>query len=169
MHRPRPRTIAVGALVLLLAAAPFVPRGNGDHGAIKQSVDQPRFAPREAAAVGYGTVTVAMRQEIDRVVAATTSLPRQHGRISARTAGTLTQCADLEGQRYCLGEGWTDESQASVQERVATAVAPPAARRAVLKKKHLRRTGDLSAKAELKQLAAMSPKKRARTERRELT
>ena len=54
MHRPRPRTVAAGALVLLLAAAPFIPRGGHDHGAISPSGDQPRFAPREATAVGYG-------------------------------------------------------------------------------------------------------------------
>lgn len=168
MHRPRPRTVAVGALVLLLAAAPFIPRGGEDHGAISPSGNQPRFAPREASAVGYGEVTPAMRREIDRVVGATASVPRQHGRISARTASTLTQCADLEGQRYCLGQGWTEESQASVQARTATAVAPVAARRTA-KKKHAYNTGDLSPKAALKQRAAMTPKQRAKAERQELT
>ncbi|WGL52317.1 C39 family peptidase [Nocardioides sp. BP30] len=169
MHRPRPRTVAAGALVLLLAAAPFIPRGSGDHGAISPSGEQPTFAPREAAAVGYGAVTPAMRQEIDRAVAATTSLPRQHGRITARAASTLTQCADLEGQTYCLGEGWTQDDQASVQARVATEVAPPAARRTAQRQKKLRQTGDLSPKAALARLAKMSPKARAKAERAELT
>ena len=168
MQRPRPRTIAIGALVLLLAAAPFIPRGNGDHGAISPSGDQPRFQAREAAAVGYSKVTPAMRQEINRVVAATTSLPQQHGRITARTVTKLTQCADFDGQRYCLGEGWTDESQASVQARAVTAVAPVDARRASTPKAKYQ-TGDLSPKAALKRIAQMSPKKRAKQERKELT
>lgn len=167
MHRPRPRTIAVGTLVLLLAAAPFIPRGNDDNGAIRPSVDRPTFAPREATAVGYGAVTPAMRQQIDRVVATTASLPQQHGRLSPRAATTLTQCADLDGQTYCLGEGWTDETPASVQARVATEVAPLAGRRTPHKK--LRQTGDLSTKNALERLAKMSPKKRAKAERQELT
>jgi hypothetical protein len=166
MQRPRPRTVAIGALVLLLAAAPFIPRGSDDHGAIAPTGDQPRFAPREAAAVGYGAVTPAMRQEINRVVAASAALPQQHGRLAARAASKLVQCADLEGQRYCLGQGWTDESQASVRARVATEVAPLAGRRTVQKK--ARQTGDLSPKAQLRQLAAMSPKKRAKKQRKEL-
>ena len=168
MHRPRPRTIAVGTLVLLLAAAPFIPRGNDDHGAISPSGDQPRFQAREATAVGYSKVTPAMRQEIDRVVAATASVPRQRGRITPRAATTLTQCADFDGQRYCLGEGWTDESPASVRARAATAVAPVAGRRAATPKAKYQ-TGDLSPKAALKRMARLTPKKRARQERRELT
>jgi hypothetical protein len=168
MHRPRPRTLAVGALVVLLAAAPFIPRGAGDHGAIAPSGDQPRFAPREASGVGYSAVTPAEKAEINRVVAATQAVPRQHGRLSPRVASALVQCADFQGQRYCLGDGWTDESPQSVRARVATEVAPVAGRRAA-KRKHLRQTGDLSPKDLLKRLAAMTPNQRAKVARQELT
>jgi len=167
MHRPRPRTIAAGALVLLLAAAPFIPRGGGDHGAISPSADRPRFAPREATAVGYGTVTAAMRAEIDAVVARGAATPRLKGRISPRAASNLLQCADFEGQRYCLGMGWTEDSPTAVQARVVTAAAP--AGRRTTTRQHLRHTGDLSARGELKRLARMTPRQRAQAERQELT
>ena len=37
---PRPRTIAIGAFALLLAASPFLPRGGGDDGALRPSGEQ---------------------------------------------------------------------------------------------------------------------------------
>ena len=169
MHRPRPRTVAAGALILLLAAAPFVPHGGDDHGSITPSSQQPRFAPREAAQVGNTALTPAMRAEIDRVVAATAAAPRVRGRLTPGNAAAVTQCADLDGQRYCLGLGFTQDSTANVQARMAAAVAPTARRTVNAGHRRTVNTGDLSAQDQAARLAAMTPKQRAATARQELT
>ncbi|MGZ4452850.1 MAG: C39 family peptidase [Nocardioides sp.] len=166
MHRPRPRTIAAGALILLLAAAPFIPRGEDDHGSIAPSSEQPRFQPRDSSAVGTTRITPEMRSEIERVADATAGVPQVHGRIDPRTAAAMAQCADLDGQRYCLGVGFTDEAPAAIQARVAADAAP--ARRTAHRRPRVN-TGDLSARGEAKRLAAMTPAKRAAATRRELT
>jgi hypothetical protein len=169
-RRPRPRTIAIGALFVLLAAAPFVPRGGGDHGVIAPSGERPHFVPRAAEAAGYSKVTPAMRAEIARVVAATPrALPRiSAGRVPTGVIDGLVKCADLEGQRYCLGQGWTTETEQQVQARVAADVAPLTGRRAIQAQK-VRNTGDLSERAGLTRLARMSPAARAQAETKELT
>lgn len=170
MRRPRPRTIAIGALFVLLAAAPFVPHGGGDHGAISPSGDRPHYVPRAAEAAGYSTVTPAMRAEIARVVESTPrTLPRiSAGRVPTGVVDGLVKCADLEGQRYCLGQGWTTETEQQVQARVAADLAPLTGRRATRAKK-VRNTGDLSERADLKRLARMSAAARAKAETKELT
>ncbi|HVX53025.1 C39 family peptidase [Nocardioides sp.] len=169
-RRPRPRTIAIGALIVLLAAAPFVPRGGGDHGVISPSGDRPHYVPRAAEAAGYSKVTPAMKAEIARVVDSTPrTLPRMAaGRIPTGVVDGLVKCADFDGQRYCLGQGWTTETEQQVQARVAADVAPLTGRRAT-KAKKARNTGDLSETAELKRLARMSPAARAKAETKELT
>jgi len=169
MHRPRPRTVAAGALVLLLAAAPFIPRGADDDGSITPSSNQPRFAPREASAVGYTAVTPAMRREIARVADATAALPQLHGRITPGAASALTRCADFDGQRYCIGQGWTEDAAADVQARVAADVTTPVGRRATGPTRARVNTGDLSPQAMLRQYAALTPQQRARKARAELT
>jgi hypothetical protein len=127
---PRGRWLAIGALVLLLAVAPFVPRGGGDDddGAITPSGRQ-GYAARSAAAVGLGPLTPDAAAEIDRVLATP---------AHARATGAA-RCADFEGLRYCLGTGWTDDTPAQVQARTVLA------RRAATE-----RTGDLDAAALLR-------------------
>src|SRR5690349_15978859 len=128
-RRPRPRTLAIGALALLLAAAPFVPRGTDDDGAIRPSGDGKvgALGGSPALTAGASRITPAMQAEIDRVVAAGQRASRT---ISGRSAGkatpeqlasSLVRCADLDGQRYCLGSGWTESTQAQVQARAASA------------------------------------------------
>ena len=171
-RRPRPRTLAIGALVLLLAAAPFVPRG-GDDGAIRPSGDGKVGALGAAAALtaGASRITPAMRAEIDRVVAAGQRASR---RVSGPAAGkatpeqlaaSLVRCADLEGQRYCLGSGWTESTPAEVQARVARAARTALARRGTSAPIN---TGDLDPAAALLREARMSPAARAASERTEL-
>ena len=73
MHRPRPRTLTLGALALLLAAAPFVPHGADDEGAIVPSGDGKYGALGgselgTSATAGSSRLTPEMQAEIDRVV-----------------------------------------------------------------------------------------------------
>ncbi|WP_028643934.1 C39 family peptidase [Nocardioides sp. URHA0020] len=167
MSRPRAIALSVGALALLLALTPFVPRGHhGGDGGLRPSGDQAASALLPANAVGPSRVTPAMQSEIDRVVAAGRSAGRLVGRATptalARSTAQLVRCADLDGQRYCLGVGWTDDTQADVQDRVASAARMTGRVAAV------DRTGDLDAAASLARTARMSPAARARSERSEL-
>ena len=164
-HRPRPRSVAIGALALLLVAAPFVPRGGGNDGSLLPSGDE-TGALAAADTAGAGTLTPALQAEIDRVVAE----GRTAGRVSARTtpgrlAADLVRCADFEGQRYCLGSGWTTDSQSEVQARTAAAARTVSARRTATATD----TGDLDALGTLRRNAALSPAARAAAERAELT
>ena len=162
---PRPRTIAIGAFALLLAASPFVPRGGGDDGALLPSGEK-RAALLPADAVGYGAVTPDLQREIDRVVEQ--GLVR--GRVSAkqtpeRLAANLVRCAELAGQRYCLHSGWTTSDPAQVQARTAIAARTIAARPA----SSTTSTGDLDILGTLRRTAGLDPSARAEAERRELT
>src|SRR3954469_2680391 len=169
----RARWIALAALALVLALLPFVPRGGGDdEGAIRKAAVPARQAPLTA---GYGRLTAAARREIDRVVASDAARPLS-GRTPTRTlVGTLLRCAVFEGQRYCLGTGWTDRTQARVQ-RSTTTVAARQARPATAARAPTRQapgttaatTGDLSMVAALRQAAALSPQQRAARQTAEL-
>ncbi|GAW52026.1 MULTISPECIES: C39 family peptidase [unclassified Nocardioides] len=164
MHRPRPRTIAIGALVLLLAAAPFIPRGDDDEG-FTPSGDGKYGALGTSTTAGFSKVTPAMQAEIDRVVDAGGALGRTSGKQTPeQLAAGLVRCAEFEGQRYCLGTGWTEDTQQQVQARMATAARTVAARRGPVVT-----TGDLDARAALARMARMSPTARAAAERAELT
>jgi hypothetical protein len=164
LRRPRPRTVAIGAFVLLLVAAPFVPSGGGDDRSLLPSGDEDAtLVP--AAAAGPGRVTPALQAEIDRVVGEVRSV----GRISARRtpdrlAADLVRCAEFEGQRYCLDQGWTTDSEAAVQARTATAARTLSARRTTTES-----TGDLDELGSLRRAAALSPAERAEADRAELT
>ena len=156
--------IVVGALVLLLALTPFIPRGD-DEGALLPSGDRKAGALRPASTAGWSEVTPAMQAEIDRVVAAGRSLGRVSGKASPeQLASSLVRCADFDGQRYCLGAGWTEDTQEQVRARVSTA-ARVAARNAGT----VENTGDLSPEAALLREARMSPAARAEADREELT
>ena len=159
----RARKLAIGAFVALLAATPFIPRGDDSDGEIRPSGKRELAEP---PAPGPGALTPAMRREIDRVVAA----GRQIGAVSARQsptqlAGNLVRCAEFDGQRYCLHTGWTTGTESDVRTRVATATRTLATRRAT----DVETTGDLDLVATLRRAAALSPSERAATERLELT
>ena len=158
----RARKIAIGAFVALLAATPFIPRGSDSDSAIRPSGEREFVEP---GAPGPGTLTPAMRREIDRVVAA----GQRVGAVSARQtpsqlASNLVRCADFEGQRYCLHTGWTSSSEAAVRTGVA-ATAALSTRRAG----EVETTGDLDLADTLRREAALSPTERAAGERAELT
>jgi hypothetical protein len=156
------RSIGPGALVLVLALLPFLPRAGGDDGTTRLMSDRTTTGPLVA---GYGRVTPAFQRTIDRVVAEGGSTS-----VASRTASpralvdTLVKCATFEGQRYCLGSGWTDRTQAQVRDQLVSKLQHQVAQRTAVTT-----TGDLSAYAGLRQQAQLSPDARAATERRELT
>jgi hypothetical protein len=159
----RVRKLAIGAFVALLAATPFLPRGDDSDSALRPSGERELVEP---AAPGPGVVTAAMRREIDRVVAA----GRHIGAVSARQspaqlASNLVRCAGFDGQRYCLHTGWTTTAQAGVRARVATATRSLDARLAPA----VETTGDLDLADTLRRAAALTPVQRAASERAELT
>ena len=164
MSRPRPRTVAIGALALLLVAAPFVPRGGDDDGALLPSGDQRSASLVPADTAPLGKVTPELQAEIDRVLAENRGVGRVRVTQSPdRLAAALVRCADFDGQRYCLHTGWTESSEGEVQARFATAARAIAARPAPATT-----TGDLDELATLRRYARMSPSAREAEERAEL-
>ncbi len=158
----RARWISLGILLLLLALLPFVPHGGGDPGTVRTAGDRTARAPLTA---GYGRVTPAFQHEIDRVVSDGSTAGRTSPTAAPRTiVDDVVRCATFEGQRYCLGTGWTDRSQAQVRAGLTRLATRQAARpvRATA-------TGDLSALAALRQAARLSPAARAAAQRAELT
>lgn len=165
----RPLLIVAGALVVLLAVTPFIPRGEDDDGSIVPSGGSKAGALRAAATAGWSRITPRMQEEIDRVVAEGRTPGRTPGRTSGKAtpeqlASSSVRCAELEGQRYCLGVGWTEDSEDQVRARMATAARRVAARPAGT----TRTTGDLDAAAALAQRARLSPSARAAADRAEL-
>lgn len=155
----RPVVLTAAALAGLLAVAPLLPDRETPRPQARV-IDQPG-----TMTATQGKVDAAMQAEIDRVVGEGMRLPRTTARMTpARMASTQVRCAELEGQTYCLGQGWTSKSEAAVQQEVAREVTAAAARRTPLET-----TGDLSLADELRQRAAMSPQARAKLERAELT
>lgn len=157
---PRKRTVVITATTLacLVAAAPLLPDRQTPHPKGSPSAEQSAGGSTE------GIVDVTMQAEIDRVVAA----GMKQGRVSTQaTAGRLAEsqvrCAEFEGQNYCLGQGWTEESEQEVQFQAGRELSI-AARRGTTES-----TGDLSFADNLRQRAAMSPQARAALERQELT
>lgn len=157
----------VGVLVLLLALAPFVPRGDGD-GSLLPSGDQ-EYGARAASTAGLSKLTPEARAEIDRVVNQGTTLSRRMARTSGKAtpeqlAETAVRCAEFEGQRYCLGAGWTEDTEEQVRARTVRAARQVAARPAGA----VETTGDLDAQSALAQRARMSTAALARADRAEL-
>lgn len=158
---PRRRTVAVIALGLLLAAAPFVPGSRGPDGVIRPSgQDRPTATPGTTG--GRAALTPAMRAEIDRVVAAGLAQPALRSKATpAQLVDSQVRCATLAGLRYCLHLGWTEDSQAQVQARLAVAARRTTSEGAG--------TGDLDVLTDLGRAAALPPAARAEAERAELT
>ncbi len=150
-----PATIAAAALALTLGAVPFLPdspEGDDGRGAIAPAAEA---TASPGATSGPGRVTPEMRAEIDRVVAAGASLDRAAGRTARARASV--RCATFEGQRYCLGFGWTNQSAEALAARL---VSRPVAGR--------ERTGDLDAQAFVARSARRTASARAAADRAEL-
>jgi Peptidase_C39 like family len=164
MSRRTAFIVGACALALLLAIAPFLPRELGgkddDQGALApQAAQQPLVTQAPVA----GEVTPDLQAEIDRVVADGQRQPK--GRLTPRQlVASQVRCATFEQQTYCLGSGWTHQSESEVRARTVVAARTIAARPAPTES-----TGDLDSLAALQQRAMMNPRERARAERRELT
>lgn len=159
---PRRRTVAIVALGLLLAVAPFLPSSRGPESTIRPSRGgQPAATPTPA--VGPSVVTPAMQAEIDRVVAEGLARPALRSKPGpAAAVGSQVRCATFEGQRYCLHLGWTHDTEEQVQARLSVA-----ARRSAQPTGP--GTGDLDVLADLQSAAQLAPEIRAADEREELT
>ncbi len=154
----RGRVAAVGALFLLLAAAPLVPRGADPDEALRPSAQE----PSTSGGTSYGVVTPAMQAEIDRVVAAGLARPTLRGKPDTATLiRDQVRCARFEGLRYCLSIGWTEDPQAQVQARVTAALSS--------RPTGGETTGDLDTANALAAAALADPRRRAAAERDELT
>jgi hypothetical protein len=157
----RARWIGLAALLLVLAVAPFVPHGGGGNQAIRRAAEP----DRRPLTAGYGPVTPAFQRTIARVVADGTAL-HVSSRTPARTlAAELVRCAVFEGQRYCLGTGWTDRTR----RQVLRTTAAVAARQAARPEEQTAGTGDLSLVDSLRQAARLTPRARAAAQTAELT
>lgn len=148
-----PATIAAAALALTLAAVPLLPDGGDGRAEIAPTAESTR-AP--GTATGRGAVTRAMRAEIERVVAEGASLDRAEGRTSLARAAV--RCATFDGQRYCLGFGWTNQSRDALAASLTTRPTPGR-----------ERTGDLGASGVLARGTRRSTRERSDAERVELT
>ena len=126
----RARWIGLGALVLLLAMLPFVPRGGGDDGTIR-TTGQASPGPGPLTA-GYGRVTPAYRRTIDRVVDAGPTAGRggPSPRRRARSSTTVGEVRDLRGPAL-LPRHRLDRPHpgAGARRTAVRLVAAPAARR----------------------------------------
>ena len=156
MSRARSISLAVPSVLLTLV----VPAPAGAVGTTAHLARQ-----GTSVTAGYGRVTPADRHTIERIVAAA----RAAGRVSRASSpralvNAVVRCATFEGQRYCLGSGWTDRTQAQIRAQAVSVLERPAARRA-----SVTTTGDLSAYDALRQAARLSPARRAATQRAELT
>ncbi|GAB3017206.1 hypothetical protein GCM10011376_02660 [Nocardioides flavus (ex Wang et al. 2016)] len=148
-----PATIAAAALALTLGAVPLLPDGGQrDEGAIAPAGES-TGAP---GAVGRGRLTARMRAEIDRVVAEGAALGSAQGRTARARAAV--RCATFEGQRYCLGFGWTNQSAEALAARLET--------RPRLERE---RTGDLDADGLLARASRRTEEERIEAETAELT
>ena len=166
---PRPRTLAIAALVTLLAAAPFVPRSQIGDGTARRTAagagTRPTAPSSPASAPGAARLTPAMQREIDRVVDSGLTQPATRSRPGPETlVARQVRCARFEQLTYCLHVGWTDEEPTELQSRLATTAATQARSTATNET-----TGDLDPLADLSRTAGMAPLARAAVERGELT
>lgn len=161
-----PATVATAALALTLAAAPLLPDGEGTDGAIAPVAGASAGTATGRTAPGTGALTAEMRAEIERVVAEGAELRRAQAARAragrpldrAALARAATRCATFEGQRYCLGFGWTTQPASSLAARLLDDPEPGR-----------ERTGDLDARGLLARTQARPSDAQTAAERAELT
>lgn len=148
-----PASIAAAVLALTLAGVPMLPDADDDQGALAPSGE---VTPAPEGAGGRGEVTAEMQAEIDRVLAEGAGLDRAQGRTARARAAV--RCATFDGQRYCLGFGWTNQTREALAAGLTT--RPTFGRES---------TGDLDADGILARSSGRSSVARTEAERAELT
>ena len=161
-HRRRTLAVAAAALAATVVAATQLPQETGNRPALTPSSES-GLAPGQRATAGLGQVSPEARAEIDRVLAETGATGRNARTKATAIAASRVQCADFEGQTYCLGQGWTEDTEEQVQARVSTELSRLNARQAPVES-----TGDLDALTQLQRRAALPPLQRERQDREEL-
>ncbi|KQY57132.1 MULTISPECIES: C39 family peptidase [unclassified Nocardioides] len=166
----RRRSAAIGTFAMVLISYPLT-SGASATTASPSTTAKPPAAPVLPlnATADLGKVTPEMQAEIDRVLAeGRTVASRQVARTDAATlVSSQVRCADLEGQRYCLGTGWTDEPESEVQAE-ATASTRVGLGRTTARTAATESTGDLTLADQLRQRAALPTAQRQKVERAEL-
>jgi hypothetical protein len=160
-RRRRTVAVAAGALTLLVAGTPFLPDSDGPPPSVTPAGESTPTL-RATGTAGPGTITPEMQAEIERVVEEGARTPVSARSSAYRLATASTRCAIFEGQRYCLGLGWTMKTQEEAAAGLAAAAAPTPTRTKP------EQTGDLDPMAAMRRRATLSTKARARAERAEL-
>ncbi|MGL5810219.1 MAG: hypothetical protein ACRCYQ_09760 [Nocardioides sp.] len=132
------------------------------------------------ATAGESPITARATAEIRRVLDSDRNLWATTRSARRAQAADAVRCADFEGQRYCLGIGWTTDREARVRHRIAeaaTAVGGVGSRlgaraqpddRQTAAPSPAETTGDRDALAILAHRAGLAPEERRKVERREL-
>ncbi|MGL5826265.1 MAG: C39 family peptidase [Nocardioides sp.] len=155
-------SVALGCLAALLTSAP--PTASAGPAAY---AERRTLTPDlRSATAGRGPLTAAAKAEIRRVMAEIDGPPLSSRIAPAALAEQTVRCATFEGQRYCLGVGWTTSQPRATQARMAKAATTEAV--AGRRGTPTESTGDRSALATLRYRAGLPPEERARIERREL-
>ena len=162
LNSQRRTAVLAACLVTLGATLVATPAANARS---VQQVAQPASVNLSDATAGRGVLTTKARAEIQRVLASTTDARISIRSSPAALANDAVRCAVFEGQRYCLGLGWTTATQTVARTRVATAAT---AARDVRRTGKVEATGDRDALAKLRYRASLSPEARAKADRREL-
>jgi Peptidase_C39 like family len=163
--------LVVATLVATLTSAPSTAIDSSTKVAAR-----PNSGPDlSSATAGRGVLTAAAEAEIQRVMAGANNNQLSPRRTPEALAKQAVRCATFEGQRYCLGLGWTTATADEAQTRVAAAATTVArtARRtapdsAGVDSVGAEPTGDRDALATLRYRAGLAPPERARVERQEL-
>lgn len=159
------RALGVGALTITLCAAPLIPTTAASAAdpaatAALGRTTTPDGSDLLATAHAADTaLTPSARTEISRVVGEGRNMARARG--GQFRPADLARCATFEGQRYCLGTGWTESTEAELAARFTNSMRTRTTNR--------ESTGDLDAAALLQRRAQMSPGQREQADRRELT
>ncbi len=85
---------------------------------------------------------------------------------TASLVAAQIRCADFEGQRYCLHQGWTDEAPSEVVANVTAQATQASSLRSTIQTSG---TGDADILTTLRASARLAPDARAAAERAELT
>jgi len=171
MSRQRTTVVlgAAAALALVLAVSPLAPdrqpTGQPTEAAIRLAADESPYRPLTSSAAAPTRITPAAERTIAAAVGRS-DVVRGRTRLTERTLtrraiADLATCTTFEGQRYCVGVGWTNRTPGQVHEELLAEAQADSGYRAA-RRAGSDTTGDLRPMAFLNRLAARSaPARRA--------